>query len=123
MVIVPTTDRLVLEAKVEPTQRDQLRIGGPARVRFSTFNQRTTPELNGKVAKVSYDRKIDEVTGAPFFAVEVLLSNEERERLGSENQLVPGLPAEIFIETDKRTPMSYILKPLEDNFARAGNEQ
>jgi len=123
MVIVPTTDRLVLEAKVEPTNRDQIKVGGPARVRFSTFNQRTTPELNGKVAKVSYDRKIDEVTGAPFFAVEVLLSNEERNRLGSENKLVPGLPAEIFIETGKRTPMSYILKPLEDNFARAGNEK
>ncbi len=123
MVIVPTSDRLVLEAKVEPTKRDQIRIDGPARVRFTTFNQRTTPELQGSVAKISYDRKIDEVTGAAFFAVEVLLSNAERNRLGSDNQLVPGLPAEIYIETGKRTPMSYILKPLQDNFARAGNEQ
>ncbi len=123
MMIVPTTDRLVLEAKVDPTKRDQVKLDGPARVRFSTFNQRTTPELNGTVVNISYDRKIDEITGAPFFAVEVLLSEDERGKLGSENKLVPGLPAEIFIETDKRTPMSYILKPLADNFARAGNEQ
>lgn len=123
MMIVPTTDRLVLEAKVDPTKRDQVRLDGPARVRFSTFNQATTPELNGKVVNISFDRKIDEVTGAPFFAVEVLLSEDERKKLGSENQLVPGLPAEIFIETGKRSPMSYILKPLSDNFARAGNEQ
>ena len=123
MMIVPTTDRLVLEAKVDPTKRDQVVVDGPARVRFSTFNQATTPELNGTVVNISYDRKIDEVSGAPYFSVEVLLSDDERKRLGEENKLVPGLPAEIFIETGKRTPMSYILKPLADNFARAGNEK
>lgn len=123
MVIVPTADRLVLEAKVETTKRDQVNIGRPARVRFSTFNQRTTPELNGKVVKISPDRKIDELTGASFYAVEVLLPDDERTKLGSENELVPGLPAEIFIETDKRTPMSYLLKPLTDNFGRAFREK
>jgi len=123
MVIVPTADRLVLEAKVETTKRDQVSIGRPARVRFSTFNQRTTPELNGKVVKISPDRKIDELTGASFYAVEVLLPDDERSKLGSENALVPGLPAEIFIETDKRTPMSYLLKPLTDNFGRAFREK
>ena len=123
MMIVPTADRLVLEAKVEPTKRDQVNIDGPARVVFSTFNQRTTPQLSGKVVKISPDRKIDELTGAAYFAVEVLLSEEERDKLGSENVLVPGLPAEIFIETDKRTPMSYLLKPLTDNFGRAFREK
>lgn len=123
MTIVPTADRLVLEAKVEPTKRDQVAIDRPARVRFSTFNQRTTPELNGKVVKVSPDRKIDEITGAPYFAVEVLLSDEERAKLDPDDKLVPGLPAEIFIETDKRTPMSYLLKPLTDNFSKAFREK
>lgn len=123
MMIVPTNDRLVLEAKVEPTNRDQVVLDRTARVRFSTFNQRTTPELNGKVVKISPDRKIDEITGAPFYAVEVLLPEDERAKLGEENQLVPGLPAEIFIETDKRTPMSYMLKPLTDNFTKAFREQ
>lgn len=123
MMIVPTADRLVLEAKVEPSQRDQVKIGGPARVRFATFNQRTTPELNGEVANISYDRKIDEVTGAPYFAVEVLLTEAERNRLGAENKLVPGMPADIFIETDKRTPMNYIMKPLLDNIYGAGREK
>lgn len=123
MTIVPVADRLVLEVKVQPINRDQINIDRPARVRFSTFNQRTTPELNGTVVKISPDRKIDEMTGAPFFAVEVLIPEEERERLGSENVLVPGLPAEIYIETDKRTPMSYLLKPLTDNFQKAFREK
>ncbi len=123
MMIVPTDDRLVLEAKVDPTKRDQVVLERVARVRFSTFNQRTTPELNGKVVKISPDRKIDEVSGAPYYAVEVLLPEDERAKLGEENRLVPGLPAEIFIETDKRTPMSYMLKPLTDNFAKAFREK
>ena len=123
MMIVPTADRLVLEAKVDPTKRDQVVLERTARVRFSTFNQRTTPELNGKVVKISPDRKIDEVSGAPYYAVEVLLTEAERDKLGQENRLVPGLPAEIFIETDKRTPMSYMLKPLSDNFAKAFREK
>ena len=123
MMIVPTADRLVLEAKVDPTNRDQVVLEREARVRFSSFNQRTTPELNGKVVKISPDRKIDEVGGAAYYAVEVLLSEDERKKLGTENKLVPGLPAEIFIETDKRTPMSYMLKPLTDNFEKAFREK
>jgi len=123
MMIVPTADRLVLEAKVDPTNRDQVVLEREARVRFSSFNQRTTPELNGKVVKISPDRKIDEVSGAAYYAVEVLLSEDERKKLGTENKLVPGLPAEIFIETDKRTPMSYMLKPLTDNFEKAFREK
>ena len=123
MKIVPTADRLVLEAKVDPTSRDQVVLERVALVRFSSFNQRTTPELNGKVVKISPDRKIDEVSGAAYYAVEVLLSEDERNKLGAENKLVPGLPAEIFIETDKRTPMTYMLKPLTDNFHRAFREK
>lgn len=123
MMIVPTDDDLVLEAQVKPTEIDQVQLDRPARVMFSSFNQRTTPQLNGKVARISADRKIDEVTGAPYFAVQVALTEAERNRLGENIKLVPGLPAEIFIETDKRTPMSYLLKPLTDNFGRAMLEE
>lgn len=123
MVIVPVDDRLVLEARVDATKRDQIAIGRPARVRFSAFNQRTTPELNGEVVKISADRKEDEVTGARYFAVEILVPEDERARLGEENELVPGLPAEIFITTDKRTPLSYLLKPLSDSFEKAFREE
>lgn len=123
MTIVPVADRLVLEARIQPAKRDQVRIGQPANVRFSAFNQRTTPELKGEVVKISPDRKIDDVTGEFFFSVEVLLSDEERAKLGDDKRLVPGLPAEIFIQTDARTPLSFLLKPLTDNFNRAFREE
>lgn len=119
MMIVPTTDRLILEARVEPSKRDDVNIGGEARVRFVAFNQRTTPELIGSVHKISADRKLDEAQGFSYYQVEILVPEEERNRLGEENELVPGLPAEIYIQTEKRTPLNYLLKPLTDNFNRA----
>lgn len=123
MTIVPVADRLVLEARIAPDKRDQVQIGQPAKVRFSAFNQRTTPELAGEVVKISPDRKIDETTGQSYYAVEVLLSEEERAKLGADKRLVPGLPAEIYIQTESRTPLSFLLKPLSDNFNRAFREE
>ena len=119
MTIVPVTDRLILEAKVVTTDRDKLYLGQPTRVLFSAFNRNTTPELNGEVFAISADRKIDEISGAPYFGVEILLTEEERKRLGEENRLVPGMPAEIYIQTEARTPLNYLLKPILDNFEPA----
>ncbi len=122
MTIVPVADRLILEARIATNKRDKINIGGPTRVRFTSFNQRTTPELKGEVFGISADRKIDETSGAPYFAVEILLTDEERKRLGKENELVPGMPAEIYIQTESRTPLTYLLKPITDNFERAFKE-
>jgi HlyD family secretion protein len=119
MTIVPVADRLILEAKVATTDRDKVYLSQPTRVLFSAFNRNTTPELNGEVFTISADRKIDEVTGAPYFGVEILLTEEERNRLGDENELVPGMPAEIYIQTEARTPLNYLLKPILDNFEPA----
>ena len=119
MTIVPVSDRLILEARVQSNNRDKIEVGRATRVRFTTFNQRTTPELNGSVSSISADRDIDEQTGASFYTVQILLTNEERERLGEENVLVPGMPADIYIQTDARTPLNYLLKPITDNFEGA----
>ena len=122
MVIVPVADDLVLEAAVDPVERDRIALGRPARVRFTSFNQRTTPELQGEIAKISADRKEDPQTGARYYAVEIAIPDEERARLGTDNELVPGLPAEIMIETELRTPLSYLLKPLRDGVERSFRE-
>src|SRR4030095_16740795 len=55
MLIVPEPDRLMVEAKVQPQDIDQVRIGQAAVMRFTNFNSRTTPEINGRVAVVSAD--------------------------------------------------------------------
>ncbi len=124
MTIVPTADRLILKGRIDPSKRDQVIIGQPALVKFSSFNRRTTPELNGEVVKISADRKLDEQSGRAFYEVEIFISDDEKDRLDKEEDLlVPGLPAEVYIQTGSRSPLSYFLKPLTDSFARAFRER
>lgn len=119
--IVPAGDELVIEARMRPEDIDKVRVGQTARVRLSAFDQRTTPELEGTVVATSADRMMDETTGAPFFVVRSRISEGELEKLG-DLQLVPGMPAETFVQTGSRTVLSYLLKPLSDGVARALRE-
>ena len=91
-------------------------------MRFSAFNQRTTPQLTGSVSYVSADTSHDQQTNAPYFTVRVVLPDEERRRLAGQ-QLVPGMPAEVFMQTGSRTMMSYLFKPIADQMRRAFVEQ
>ena len=122
MEIVPDTDDLQIEARLQPTDIDHVHNGQQAFVRFSAFNQRTTPQLTGTVAYVSADISHDQQTNASFFTVRVVLSEDERRRLAGQ-QLVPGMPAEVFMQTGSRTMMSYMFKPIVDQMRRAFVEQ
>ena len=122
MEIVPDTDDLLIEARLQPKDIDQVRSGQTAFVRFSAFNQRTTPQLAGTVSFVSADTSRDQQTNAPYFTVQVVLPDEERRRIGGQ-QLVPGMPAEIFMQTGSRTMLSYLLKPITEQMHRAFVEQ
>jgi HlyD family secretion protein len=122
MEIVPDTEDLQIEARLQPKDIDQVRAGQPAFVRFSAFNQRVTPQLIGSVSYVSADTSRDQQTNAPYFTVRVILSDEERRRLAGQ-QLVPGMPAEVFMQTRSRTMMSYLFKPIADQMRRAFVEQ
>jgi len=122
MLIVPQTDTLQVEAKVPPQEIDQIRIGQPAVLRFVAFSQRTTPELNGTVARISADVSEDTKTGARFYTIRLGVSPEEVARLGAV-RLVPGMPVETLIQTSPRTVMSYLVKPLHDQLVRAFREK
>jgi HlyD family secretion protein len=122
MEIVPDTEDLQIEARLQPKDIDQVRTGQPAFVRFSAFNQRVTPQLVGTVSYVSADTSRDQQTNAPYFTVRVVLSDHERRRLAGQ-QLVPGMPAEVFMQTRSRTMMSYLFKPIADQMRRAFVEQ
>jgi HlyD family secretion protein len=122
MEIVPDSDDLQIEARLQPNDIDQVRSGQKAFVRFSAFNQRVTPQLTGAVSYVSADISHDHQTNAPYFTVRIALSDAERRRLAGL-QLVPGMPAEVFMQTGSRTMMSYLLKPITDQMRRAFVEQ
>jgi HlyD family secretion protein len=118
MEVVPDLDDLQIEARLQPNDIDQVRMGQKAFIRFSAFNQRVTPQLNGEVSYVSADTSRDQQTNAPYFTVRVTLPEEERRRLAGQ-QLVSGMPAEVFMQTGSRTMMSYLLKPITDQLQRA----
>ena len=121
MFIIPQDQPLVIASRVDATQVDQVFVGQPAVLRFSAFDQRTTPELAGKVVGISADVLTDEATGYSYYRAEVLPDEGEMERLG-DIALLPGMPVETFLNTGERTPLSYLTKPLTDYFTRAFRE-
>ncbi|WP_417808181.1 HlyD family type I secretion periplasmic adaptor subunit [Thioclava sp.] len=119
LYIVPQDRPLVIHAQVAPNHIDQIRIGQDVRVRFSALDRHTTPELTGNVVQISADAFQDEASKTSYYRVEVTLSENERERLPDDVTLIPGMPVEVFIRTQDRTPLAYLVKPLSDYFARA----
>lgn len=122
MVIVPDADGLQIEAKLPPSDIDQVHAGQKTLVRLSAFNQRTTPQLSGVVSYVSPDATQDPRTGSSYYTVRVTLPEEEHRRLGNL-QLVSGMPAEVFLQTDSRTMLSYLFKPITDQLQRMFRER
>ena len=122
MVIVPAAEILAVEAKASPQDIDQLRLGQPAMLRFSAFNQRTTPEIEGTVSRVSADVSTDQRTGGSFYTLRLTVTAEQIARLGGV-RLVPGMPVEAFMQTEDRSVLSYLVKPLRDQVVRAFRER
>jgi HlyD family secretion protein len=122
MLIVPQDDRLLVETQISPRDIDQVRVGLPARLRFSAFDQQTTPQIEGKVLSVSPDLTRDPNTGEAYFTGRIAIADSEIAKLG-ENRLQPGIPVEVQITTRERTAMSYLVKPLADQINRAFRER
>ncbi|MEM1429496.1 MAG: HlyD family type I secretion periplasmic adaptor subunit [Pseudomonadota bacterium] len=122
MQIVPANDDLSLDVRVLPQDIDQVHLDQRALIRLSAFNQRTTPELFGRVQRIAADLSEDPQTGQGFYLVRIFIPDEEMNRLTSVS-IVPGMPAETFIETGERTALSYLFKPLTDQIARSFREE
>jgi HlyD family secretion protein len=122
MLIVPEADNLTVEARVAPQDIDQLRLKQTAMLRFSAFNQRTTPEINGTLSRISADITTDERSGMSYYTVRIAMAADEVTRLGAVT-LVPGMPVEVFVKTGDRKVISYLVKPLSDQITRAFREK
>ncbi len=122
MLVVPADDRLVIEAKIAPHDIDQARMHEDAAIRFPAFNQRTTPTLSGRVRDISADLTRDQQTGMSYFTANVEIPESEMPKLNG-HKLMPGMPAEVQIATISRSALSYLVKPLEDAFAKSFRER
>ena len=122
MLIVPAADNLLVEAKVDPKDIDQVQFGQPVVLRFSAFNMRTTPELNGNVVRISADTTTDQRTGQSYYLVRIAMTADQIGRLG-DVKMTPGMPVEAFFQTGDRTMISYLVKPLRDQLMRSFREK
>lgn len=121
MIVVPDSDELVVEARIDPQKRDDVFIGSRAHVRFTAFDTRTTPEVSGTVDTVSTDVETDEKSGTPFYRTRLTLDGLNVPEAIKE-KLVAGMPVEVQIETGSRNAISYFLKPLSDQLHRTFKE-
>jgi HlyD family secretion protein len=122
MLIVPASDDLVLLAQVSPRQIDRVTKGQQARVRFSSFDTRLTPEISAEVTSVAADVSRADAESPPFYSVQLKIPKAQLALLG-DNHLRPGMPAEAFIQTGSRTALSFMVKPLYDQIAHSWRER
>lgn len=124
MEILPAHVPLILEAQVLRTSIDQLHEGQTAAIRLSALNRRTTPVLEGKVFYVSAD-SIEENAGMQtkdVYIVRVQIPDEEIAKVHGFHP-VPGMPADVLIQTSERTFIEYLTKPIADSMSRAFKER
>lgn len=122
MQIVPSLDRLVIEAQIAVQDIEVVYEGQVAQIRFPALPQRTLPTLTGHVIHVSADRLTDERTGQSFFKVRLRPDPESLEKI-EERRLVAGMPAEVSIATGQRTAGRYLLDPFIDAMHRSMRER
>ena len=121
VTIVPQDADLVIEFRVALNDIDQIEVGKPATLRFSAFNQRTTPEIEGQITAVSAATQQDSQTGERFYLAQVRANDGAID--SQQTQLLPGMPVEVFVETEQQVAIAYFLKPFTDQIARAFREE
>lgn len=122
MQIVPQDEELIVEAKVLPADIDQVHIGQQAKINFTAFNQRTTPQLQGTLYSIAADLTEDERSGLQYYIVRLRPTEQEMTKLG-DVKLTPGMPADVFVQTGARSALSYLTKPFVDQLNRAFREE
>jgi HlyD family secretion protein/epimerase transport system membrane fusion protein len=120
--LVPQDVRLVIDARIRPTDMDTVHAGQAARVLFPAYGQRNLPQIFGHLRSVSADGLTDERTGEPYFLAKVEVEPAELARLAPEIELSPGMPTDVMILTGERTPLDYLVRPFVESVTRSFRE-
>jgi HlyD family secretion protein len=121
LTIVPEDADLKIEFRVAISDIDQIQLGQEARLRFSAFDQRTTPEIPAVVSRVSAAATSDPQSGQSYYLAEAEVAGDIS-ALGDRG-LVPGMPVDVFVKTQEQVAIAYFVKPFTDQIARAFKEE
>jgi protease secretion system membrane fusion protein len=119
MEIVPKDERLIVQAKVPNTIIDKVRVGMPTDMRFTGFNQSTTPIIPGVVKVLGADKEPGATPQEGDFYMAQVETTKEGIDLLAGLKVQPGMSVDVVIKAGERSFMSYLLKPLTDKMARA----
>lgn len=119
--IVPSNPRLVVEAHIRTEDVSRVQQGQAAEIRFTAFKYRTTRLVEGKVFYVAPDRTVDRATNQAYYVALVEADATSLAQAG-EVKLQAGMPAEVFIKGEERTPLQYLIEPVTQVLRRAGRE-
>lgn len=122
MEIVPSAESIVILVRVSPNDIDVVHPGLPAEARLTPYKARVLPLVRGTVERVSADAKYEEATGTLYYEAEVKMDARQLASIPGV-RLIPGMPAEVFINLGERSMFSYLVQPLIDSFHRAWREQ
>lgn len=120
MYIVPQDEQLIVSVQIQPQDIDKISVGQPATLRFTAFNQNTTPEITGALKQVSADTMIDPVTSMAFYEGRIALPLDAD--LPESVSLVPGMPVDAMLQTETRNVLSYLLRPAQDAMSKTFRE-
>jgi len=126
MEIVPQDRRLVIQARVSPSDADDLAPGQRTQIRFSSIHDRSLPLIDGTLTRLSADSFTDPNTGQPYFQAEIAAPAETLERIQRQSKgriaFQAGLPVEVLVPLEKRSALAYLVEPLTQSFWRTGRE-
>ena len=112
MMIVPQSDDLLVGIHIDPMDIDQIQTGQRVHLRFSSLDQRKTPEAWGHIEQVSPDLVVEQQTGRRYYTANVRIEAEDKANLPTNVKLLPGMPVEAFVTTGERSVLDYLIHPL-----------
>lgn len=121
--IVPANPRLVIEAHIRTEDVSRVHQGQAAEVRLTAFKYRTTKLVDGKVFYVAADRQVDEATRQPYYVAMIEADPASLAEAGDDIRMQAGMPAEVYIKGEERTPLQYLVEPVTQVLRRAGRER
>jgi membrane fusion protein, type I secretion system len=122
MSIVPESDEMIIEAQLQPRDVKAVHSGLEAKVRFTAYSSRNVPNVPGTVRTVSADRLMDETKQHPYYLVRVAIDRELVKTMAPSVDLIPGMPVEVLVVSEKRTMLDYLAKPFLDALWRSFRE-
>lgn len=112
MEIVPESENLIIEAKLNPNDVGFVRPGQSVLVKVNTYDFSRYGGLAGKVESVSADSLFDPATHAPYFRVKIRTDKTYLGASAGQSPITAGMQVTADIKTGSKSVMAYLLKPI-----------